>query len=151
MPCQGRVRRWLSPLSIPDRPDPGSDRLGLWGEAESRRCSDPAALLHVVYLQVLAPAQSRKNGIVCFYLFRQGSESDNAGSSNRRCGPCGAAKNRLDLDHGFSRFSRPNGPGIMSYLDMKKSKVITAFNVRATKKKSGTNLQTYLNSTNLNE
>lgn len=55
-------------LCIPDRSDPGSDRLGLWGEAESRRCFDPAALLYVVYLQVLAPAEGKKIKQGCLFL-----------------------------------------------------------------------------------
>lgn len=46
-----------APLTITDKPEPGADRPGLWGAAEPRCCSDPCALLHVVYLQVLAPAQ----------------------------------------------------------------------------------------------
>lgn len=53
-----RCHAGSAPLSTADRPDPGSDRLALW----SRRSSDPTALLCVVYLQVLAPAQRKKQG-----------------------------------------------------------------------------------------
>lgn len=114
-----RCRASSAPLSAPDRPDPGSDRLALWGEAESRRSSDPTALLYVVYLQVLAPAQREKTGLSASTFPRQESEIDNAGAQNtsaRPGGPCGAAKKWLELDHGLSRFSRPNGAGLIFFL-----------------------------------
>lgn len=88
------------PLCAPDRPDPGSDRLGLWGEAESRRCFDPAALLYVVYLQVLAPAQrkekGKKQGCLLLPFPDRNQKLTTLGAQNtsaRPRGPCGAAKN----------------------------------------------------------
>lgn len=61
---------------------------------------------------------------------RQESEIDNAQAQNtstRRCGPFAAAKNYLDLDHGLSRFLRPNAPGIILCPDKNKNGLIKGF------------------------
>lgn len=98
-------------LALQTSLDPGSDRPGLWGEGEPRCCFDPCALLHVVYLQVLAPAQRKRRGKNTAGV----SDSSTPRRCQRQCwrpqtdlGALGAAKNWLELDHSWGRFSEVN-------------------------------------------
>lgn len=64
-----------------------------------------------------------KTGMSVSSFPRQESEIDNPGAqstSARQCGPCGAAKNWLELDHSLSRFSRPKAPGSIFLLGQEK-------------------------------
>lgn len=70
-------------------------------------------------------SKGEKTGLSASTFPRQESETDNAGAQNTSAkagGPCGAAKKWLELDHGLSRFSRPNGTRLIYiYLEKKRT------------------------------